>query len=213
MIRRPPRSTLFPYTTLFRSRSVGTHIGTLLTVIYLSASGIHCGKGLSSGRLPFCRRVRGSTIVLGSYVTLSNSYKDNVAGISHPTILATISPFARLTIGDHTGISGASIVCAKSITIGSFVNIGADCSIYDTDFHPLAWEERRASANQARAARSEEVVIEDDVFVGARTIILKGVRIGARSVIGAGSIVASDIPPDTIAAGNPARPLRAIGER
>ena len=55
-----------------------------------------------------------------------------------------------------------------------------------------------------------EVIIEDDVFIGMNTIILKGVTIGARSIIGAGSVITKSIPSDCIAAGNPAKVIKRI---
>jgi acetyltransferase-like isoleucine patch superfamily enzyme len=59
---------------------------------------------------------------------------------------------------------------------------------------------------------SEPVVIEDNVWIGSKTIILPGVRIGNHAVIGAGSIVTKDIPPRCVAAGNPARVIRYLRE-
>ena len=88
-----------------------------------------------------------------------------------------------------------------NVTIGNNVLIGSGCLITDTDAHPIDWRERRLSNNTKAVA---PVVIGDDVFIGARSIILKGVHIGNRSVIGAGSVVTKDIPADSIAAGNPA---------
>ncbi|WP_353842259.1 DapH/DapD/GlmU-related protein [Mesorhizobium sp.] len=113
---------------------------------------------------------------------------------------------AVLVIGDDVGISGASIFCASSITIGDNVLIGVNCSIYDTDFHPVHWYDRRMS----KAATSLPVRIGDDVWLSAGVIVLKGTSIGARSVIAAGSVVTKDIPPDTLAAGVPARPVRKL---
>lgn len=60
--------------------------------------------------------------------------------------------------------------------------------------------------------KSAPITIEDDVWIGAFTTILKGVHIGARSIIGANSVVTKDIPADCIAAGNPCRIIRTIGE-
>jgi len=54
------------------------------------------------------------------------------------------------------------------------------------------------------------MIIEDGVFIGMNSLVLKGVTIGARSVIGAGSVVTRSIPPGVIAAGNPARPVRPL---
>jgi acetyltransferase-like isoleucine patch superfamily enzyme len=92
------------------------------------------------------------------------------------------------------------------VTIGKNVCLGANVRIYDHDFHPLAADNRRLSRNeQAGHVRSEPVVLGDDVFVGANTIILKGVTIGERSIVAAGSVVfRGDYPADCIITGNPA---------
>ena len=60
---------------------------------------------------------------------------------------------------------------------------------------------------------SFEVIIEDNVWIGGNAVILPGVRIGANSVIGAGSVVTRDIPADCVAAGNPCRVIREITDR
>jgi acetyltransferase-like isoleucine patch superfamily enzyme len=80
---------------------------------------------------------------------------------------------------------------------------GADAMVVDTDFHPLHPEGRwRAPLS---AAGSRPVSIGDDVFVGARAVILKGVHIGNGAVIGAGAVVTRDVPAYAVVAGNPAR--------
>jgi acetyltransferase-like isoleucine patch superfamily enzyme len=106
-------------------------------------------------------------------------------------------------------MSGAVICAAISITIGKECLIGADVLIADSDFHSIKPEGRRygAAADDIGAA---PVVIEDNVFIGARTVVLKGVRIGRDSVIGAGSVVACDIPEGAVAVGNPARVIRNV---
>jgi acetyltransferase-like isoleucine patch superfamily enzyme len=123
--------------------------------------------------------------------------------------LATRSAKAQIVIGDDCGMNGGVICACEKVEIGNSVLIGANVLIADTDFHPLSVAERQRDG-QAGAVRP--IVIEDNVFIGANVIVLKGVRIGRGSVIGAGSVVASDIPPDVIAAGNPARPLRSLSE-
>ena len=85
-----------------------------------------------------------------------------------------------------------------SVAIGDNVKIGACVLITDTDAHPLDYLARRTSNDGTKSA---PIVIEDDVWVGAHSIILKGVTIGARSIIGAGSVVTKDIPSNVIAAG------------
>jgi acetyltransferase-like isoleucine patch superfamily enzyme len=104
-------------------------------------------------------------------------------------------------------MSGGSICVAETVTIGNRVALGANSTIADTDFHPLAADLRRQSPQRAKTA---PVFIEDDVFIGMNSIILKGVTIGRGSVVGAGSVVSKDVPPQVIVAGNPARIVREI---
>lgn len=115
----------------------------------------------------------------------------------------------HVVIGNYVGISSACIWSESEIRIGNHVNIGGDCLIMDTDAHPIDYLERRKPVTNENTP-SSPVYIKDDAWIGARCIILKGVTIGERSVIGAGSIVTSDIPADCIAAGNPCRMIRKI---
>jgi acetyltransferase-like isoleucine patch superfamily enzyme len=71
----------------------------------------------------------------------------------------------------------------------------------DTDFHPLDPQARRLDTQPSKTA---PVFIEDDVFIGTNSLILKGVIIGRGSVVGAGSVVRQDVPPGVVVAGNPA---------
>ncbi|MFO7260518.1 MAG: sugar O-acetyltransferase [bacterium] len=91
------------------------------------------------------------------------------------------------------------------VRIGSFTLFGPAVQIY-TPLHPFNAELRR------RAEYGKPVEIGDDVWVGGGAIILPGVRIGSRSVIGAGSVVTRDIPEGVFAAGNPCRVIREITE-
>lgn len=122
-----------------------------------------------------------------------------------------------LIIGPNTGISSAHIWAKEKIIIGSHVDIGADCIIMDNDCHSLDWSIRQNKDIDVSGeyidyanSKSAPIIIEDNVLIGARSIILKGVTIGARSIIGAGSVVTRDIPSDCIAAGNPCKVLKSL---
>lgn len=117
---------------------------------------------------------------------------------------------AILNIGNNVGISSSCIWCSKSITIGNNVKIGSGCIILDTDSHSLDFVNRRDSSLDHMNTNRQPIVIEDDALIGTHSIILKGVTIGARSIIGAGSVVTKDIPADCVAAGNPCRVIKKI---
>lgn len=111
-----------------------------------------------------------------------------------------------VAIGAETSFSNeVQIFAEKSVAIGSKCLIGDSVLIVDSDFHDLSPEGRHSGP-----ATIEPVVIEDNVFIGSRAIILKGVTIGRDSVIGAGSVVTRSIPPRTVAAGNPAKVIRPL---
>ena len=112
---------------------------------------------------------------------------------------------ATLTIGNHVAISSTRFWCAKSITIGNHVLMGGNVTIIDTDAHSINYIKRREETYYNNSKNDASILIEDDVFIGMNTIILKGVTIGARSVIGAGSVVVKDI-----AAGNPCVIIKKI---
>lgn len=110
-------------------------------------------------------------------------------------------------------MSSPVISSRASVEIGNRVNLGGNVRIYDHDFHSLDPLHRQdASLDQANV-KSARVQIDNDVFVGANVMILKGVHIGARSVIGAGSVVAlKEIPPDSLVVGNPAKVVRNLSD-
>ena len=140
---------------------------------------------------PICRNIRGAF-----FVPFSNS---------------------QIVIGDRVGISSACLWAQEKITIGNDVNIGGDCLIMDTDAHPHDYIQRRADywksidkESYRKLIPTAPVVIDDDVWIGAGCQILKGVHIGARSIIAAGSVVTKDIPEDCIAGGNPCKLIRKM---
>ena len=117
---------------------------------------------------------------------------------------------ACICIGNHVGMSSTVLRAAQSITIGNYVKIGANVKVMDADAHALDFNVRRVREEDAKQKRCAPVVIEDDVLIGVNSIILKGVTIGARSIIGAGSVVTKSVPSDCVACGNPARVVKIL---
>ena len=142
------------------------------------------------------------TLTIGEGFKCNNTTKSNSIGLIQPCVFNIITPGSQIVIGDNVGISGSTICARKKVVIGNNVQIGSGCIITDSDAHPIDWRDRREGFSDK--IKCAPVQIEDDVFIGARSIILKGVTIGERSVVGAGSVVTKDVPADCIVAGNPA---------
>lgn len=115
---------------------------------------------------------------------------------------------ACLTIGDHSGISNTTISCMKEIRIGSYVKIGGGCLLMDSNHHSLNWKSRMEYVTDKEDTKSDAVIIGDHVFIGARSIICKGVKIGNKAIVAAGSVVVTDIPESEIWGGNPAKRIK-----
>ncbi|MGO4684089.1 acyltransferase [Hyphomicrobium sp. 2TAF46] len=113
----------------------------------------------------------------------------------------------KLEIGARTFMNyGCSIVATKLVSIGPNCKIGMEVLMMDNDFHQIDPVER------AVRPASAPIVLEENVWLGARVIVLSGVTIGAGSVVAAGSVVTRDIPPRSVAAGQPARVIRSIDD-
>jgi len=109
---------------------------------------------------------------------------------------------AKLTIGDNCRINGALLSVGNEVHIGNNCRIAPFVHILDGDFHDLL--DREAEG------RSSPIVLEDDVWLTTRCMVLKGVRIGQGAVVAAGAIVTKDVPPYTVVAGVPARIIKKI---
>jgi acetyltransferase-like isoleucine patch superfamily enzyme len=125
-------------------------------------------------------------------------------------VISTRRKGASITIGEDFAMTGGTICADTRIEIGDRVTVGANSTIVDTDFHPIAPSLRLSTPN---LGESSPTIIEDDVFIGANCMVLKGVRIGRCSVIGAGSIVVSSVSPYSVAAGVPAKVISSIREK
>ena len=112
---------------------------------------------------------------------------------------------ANIFVGDKLFMNFDCVVLdCNVVRIGSNVMMGPKVQIY-TAHHPFEPEARRTLVEVA-----SPVTVEDDVWIGGGAIICPGVRVGAGSTIGAGSVVTRDIPARVVAAGNPCRVIRAL---
>jgi acetyltransferase-like isoleucine patch superfamily enzyme len=179
---------------------------TAVASALLRRRGAILGRGVRFEGLPIVAGCEIGELSIGDRAVLASKTRATELGVRTPMILRLMAPGARIRIGADSGLSGTVICAAVSVEIGARALIGADVMIFDTDFHnPEAVGRRYAASDWKRI--SAPVTIGDDVFIGTRAIIQKGVSIGEGSIIGAGSVVVGNVPPYTIAAGNPARTI------
>lgn len=112
-----------------------------------------------------------------------------------------------IEIGSHCGLSNCHIISQEGVTIGDYVFIGGGTRIYDNDFHSIDPEIR---INQPNVIPSGKVKIGDRSFIGGHCLILKGVEVGANSVLGAGSVLTKSIPPNEVWGGAPAKKIGTL---
>jgi acetyltransferase-like isoleucine patch superfamily enzyme len=114
----------------------------------------------------------------------------------------------EIIIKKNVGISNSTLVSSARITIGENTIIGGSCKIWDTDFHPINSIDRLSKPE--KNIKSEPIIIGKNCFIGANSLILKGVEIGDNVVVAAGSIVTKDVIKNTIVAGSPAKFIKKL---
>lgn len=179
-------------------------LSSFVVKIFLYIRKIDFGDGLKCVGIPYIRS-KGN-LTLGHSITINSGLKANpVFGFECCTIICT--KFAEIIIGNNVGMSNVTIYSHNSITIGHYTLLGAGVKIWDTDFHSLDASTRLLSSDKGL---SSPITIGENCFIGAGSLILKGVSIGDNAVVGAGSVVTKDIPQNQIWAGNPAKYIREI---
>ena len=147
-------------------------------------------------------KIFGQNISIGDYATLicSSDKKIDISTWQTDKLNGSVS------LGNYILISpGTSIRSAESIDIGDSTMIASDVVITDSDWHGIY-------DRTDYVATPKPVKIHKNVWIGERSIILKGTQIGENSIIGAGSVVHGDIPPNSVYAGNPAKEVKKLDE-
>jgi acetyltransferase-like isoleucine patch superfamily enzyme len=174
----------------------------IITRAWLRFHGAELGTNVRCNGFPHVKVRKGGRLIIGDNVQINASPWANAHVVNGSTNLF-VAPGAVLKIDQDAGISGARIVAMQEITIGRGVLLGGGCLICDSDMHEIP-------LGSDQPVRRAPISIHERAFVGAGTIILKGVDIGEFSVVGAGSVVSKSIPPHTLAAGNPAQTIRQL---
>ena len=177
----------------------------------------------SNGELPANCVVGWNSLITGdlAFKRFHSKAADALQIGAHSTLDGVHFSFGengRVKIGDYCYFTNAVLLCELELRIGNYVVIGWNTTIADTDFHPISPSARVVDAIACsplgRGMRRPEVarrpvIIEDDVWIGPNSTILKGVRIGVGAFIEAGSVVTRDVPARARVIGNPAQ---VIGE-
>lgn len=168
--------------------------------------GIEVGERVVFSGRPVIDLVPGAKIKIGDDCDINSVNRGYHVNMFARVKLFADRPGATITIGEQTRIHGSCLHAYSSITVGRRCLIAANCQIFDGSGHDLSFSDVANRINTKGGSRP--IVIEDDAWIGANSIILPGVRIGHGSIIGAGSVVTKDVPPMVIAAGNPAKVVR-----
>ena len=149
-----------------------------------------------------------SNIVIGDNVRIVSDCVRASIGLYSKCKIRAFSQ-SKIIIGNNVALNGTAITCrTTSIEIGAGTIIASNCIIIDSDFH-APWPPENRTYNMGYE-RDRGVKIGKNVWIGVNCIILKGVTIGENSILGAGSVVANDIPPNVIVRGNPAKIIKNL---
>jgi len=204
IVKNIQRNNIY-YRFVGRKENICSKLTTLLTYVDAKLWGIYIGKGSLFIGIPFLCKFPKSSIIIGARCRMRSSSRQRAqAGIMRPCTIETLAENSKIIIGDHCGFSGAMISAAKHIEIGSRSLCGANVSITDTDWHCVDPKSRNLPGVAL------PVKIGSNVWLGMNVIVLKGVTIGDNTVVAAGSIVSRDLPPNVLAVGQPASPIRDL---
>jgi maltose O-acetyltransferase len=167
--------------------------------IKLSVYGVRVGRAL---------RASGVSILNNGSITVGDnvSMKARPQGTNYACSLRTYYAEARIEIGDRARLNGTIIHCNCHVRLGSDVWLGPGVIVCDNDSHPPVLPLHLRDGRPPEAP----VVIEDCVWVGMRSTVMKGVTIGSNTIVAAGSIVTRSLPANVLAGGVPARVIRDL---
>lgn len=177
---------------------------------------VEYGTGLKVHNVVYLTKHPEACMKIGSNVTITSGEAFNPLCRNIRASFCLERSASLIEIGDETGMSSPCIWAKERISIGNRVKIGGDCILMDSDAHNLDYRVRGSRERVGKmskdvlTATTAPIIIGDDVLIGTRCIILKGVSIGDRSIIAAGSIVTKSIPADCVAGGNPCRVIRML---
>lgn len=183
-------------------------IDSLWNKLVIKKKQVKTGKNFSVYGKIYIHGIPGR-IKIGDDVTFISDPNSNPTG-GGEHIHLRVEGSGQIIIGNHVGITRVEMASYNSITIEDYVLLGGNVKIWDTDFHSIYFDYRMEALDTH--VKTAPVTICKGAFVGANSIILKGVKIGEKSIIGAGSVVTKDVPSGEVWAGNPAKFVKLVGD-
>lgn len=169
---------------------------------------IELGTNVIFKKHPIIQLHPKAKLIIGNNVTINSDNYGYHVNMYSPSKLMADRPNALIKIGDNTRFHGSCIHAYSRVEIGENCLIAANCQIMDGSGHHPSFEDVENRINTTGVVK--EVIIEDNVWLGTGVVVLPGVRIGNGSIISANSVVHKDIPPMTVAGGNPIQIIKRI---
>ena len=178
-------------------------------------------RALLTGRKT-CRLEPGARLARGARIANAQASSDAIRIGANSLVAGQLMTFAhggRIVLGQYCYVGENSRVWSgASVTMGNYVLIAHNVMIMDNFTHPIDFQARREHARATMSGRhaatidlgDRPIVIGDDVWIGANSIIMRGVSIGDRAIVSAGSVVREDVPADAVVSGNPAAIIRSL---
>ena len=193
------------YINYLYKRYALTGVFSLFFYMFIYGNLLKIGKNTKIWGSIVIKIVGNGSIVLGDNLHLVSEPKRSFITLNS-RIQLTAFDHGLIKMGDRVGLNGTVITSKKSITIGSDTMIAPNVIIVDSDFHQSWPPNKRLFSDTTNF--DKEVKIGSNVWIGMNCLILKGAVIGDNSIIGAGSTVVEEVPPNCIAVGNPAVPIK-----
>ena len=171
----------------------------ILLMINLKIHRVVYGKRVRGGRIIIKNKGK---IIIGNGVSMF-SFSE---GDPYRTSLQAHCKDAIISIGDNCKLSGTTIHCRTSVKIGNDCRFGPGSLLVDNDSHRVSMY----VSERAKPPRSKAIIINNNVWIGMRSLILKGVEIGDNSIVAAHSVVTKNVPANSIVAGNPAKIVKTL---
>lgn len=168
--------------------------------VKLRLRGVKYGRQLRGNN---CAIINKGKIILGNHVSLASN-QDNQP---YKTGINTYTTKAIVQVGDNCSLRGTVIHSRNKVVIGKNCLFGPGVLIIDNNSHNISVDPVN---RRTKEIADSPVIIGDNVWIGSRSIILKGVHIGDNAVIAAGAVVTKDVPANQLYGGNPAKFIKSL---